>query len=238
VGCFERLSSLIALKPNARPWAELSLEARIGLCRGATSTAPIDCLLNAHNALVRLASSETPPNALVEGSQRLLDFSSRVCAGRAALPTSAPDCLVDRLKKGADLRSAALACRKPPPLAPVSALPSCVAKFALGTETPEGVASPGHALAFTPAETRSLCVGAKNPARPVACVEALGKVLAPGNPANDWKGAALALCRGNDDPNALSCFQEAKGTRVQNGQSSLTATLTTLQAARLCGALD
>lgn len=246
--CFDRLNALALQNSAERPWHELTTDTRIGLCRGSTSTAPVDCLVGVHTTLVRLASTQPPPRALVQGSARLLEFSARVCSGRAALHATAAECLAKEFSAGSDLRTAALACRRQTPSSPAAPVEACVAKFAPNSTVVAALNQAG--VSFSAADSRSLCAGATVPSRPAACVQALLTSFSglptsastahsePTLEGSSARSAAFSLCRGNDDPKAAACFQEAVKPALAETSVHQGLPLSHAQAARLCGALD
>lgn len=261
VACLDRLSKL-AQERGVRgtkgdtvqtfPWKDVTPEARVSLCRGATSTAPVDCVLGAYGSLVTLKerSAKSGDAPLVAGlgarlgSADLVTYAARVCSGAGAPPSgpTAGACLTGRLESGSDLRAAALACRKTPP-ARSEPTDACLRKFAAGT--PEAQELERKGIVVSASEARSVCAGAAFPSRPAGCLAAFAGSLggsAPGAQnfaqAPGQREAAFALCRGNDVPDVVSCFREAQSARVYVSEAAPSATLTSLLSARLCGRAD
>jgi hypothetical protein len=226
VVCMERLQSLAANKGSTLPWDELPLSRRIALCRGATSTAPIDCLLSSHEALTRLVQAKT---TTVAQHARIFEYAARVCTGAGAKPQGAATCLEERLVAGDDLRAAALACRhKAPDVGQGAAAPACIARVSAGGADHAALARKG--LTLSAVEASALCEGVSVPSRPGACL-----TMAPVS-ARDAQGreVLVTLCRGNDDPNAVACFREAVSKAGLGSVTERVESLAPLAAARLC----
>ena len=175
VACLDRLSELAREQgsrgtkgdfAHALPWKDVTPEARVSLCRGATSTAPVDCVLGAYGSLATLKkrSAKSGDGALGArlGSADLLTYAARVCSGAGALASgpAAGACLTGQLESGSDLRAAALACRNAPP-ARSEPTDACLDKFSAGAPEAQELERKGFVVSAS--EARSVCAGAAFP---------------------------------------------------------------------------
>lgn len=220
VVCLERLGRLVEESPNARPWRELPAEKALALCRGATSTAPVDCLLASHDLLVR-SRQEVPALARLEAP---LETAARLCAPSAGNASSgsatAATCFVSKVREGNEPAAALGACRPRARAAAPAPSPACVSRFGAGKD-----ALRAKGKSYSAAQIDALCTGVSVPARPFACVEAF-----EGGPSE-----AFVACRGNDDPGAPGCFREARRLVVPFVTGKPGTTLSDALSARLCG---
>jgi|GEM_PF-5008382 len=113
VDCLARLENLSASDAE-RDWAQVSLDRAVNLCKGAISTAPVDCALNANRALEASldAAKSNPALSALEGVTKPLELAVRLCVGSDVESGEGKPaaCFVERVMAGSDLSTAGRIC--------------------------------------------------------------------------------------------------------------------------------